>query len=151
MPADDFDFLLDPWHVDNVQYRDGVEKRFPGEHSGIVKHMGGIVNTDVTTFLSPGSSEPFRGMSVRLLDPVTDEWSIYWIDDRTVSLSSPVTGSFTGATGTFTARDEEGEAPGLWRFLWTAIDTATPHWEQGFSEDDGATWTVDWTMDFRRP
>ena len=38
-----------------------------------------------------------------------------------------------------------------WRFLWTAIDTPTPHWEQGFSDDGGATWTVDWTMDFRRP
>ena len=106
MPADDFDFLRDRWLVDNVQYRDGSETRFPGEHSGIVKHMGGLVNTDVSTFFASDSDDAFRGMSLRLLDPATDEWSIYWINDRTVQLSSPVSGSFADGTGTFTASEE---------------------------------------------
>ena len=150
MPTDDFDFLCDPWLIDNVQYRAGVETRFRGEHSGIVKHMGGAVNTDVSTFFAAASGDVFRGMSLRLLDPRTDEWSIYWIDESSVRLSSPVVGSFTGTTGTFTARDEERDGA-LCRFLWTAVDTPTPRWEQGFSEDGGSTWTVDWTMDFRRP
>jgi hypothetical protein len=150
VPADDFDFLQGPWTIENVLYRNGVESRFRGEHSGITKHMGGIVNTDVTSFTPPAPATPFRGMSLRLLDPSSDEWSIYWINDTSVSLSSAVHGAFRGNEGTFLSRDEDEEDPTLWRFLWQRIDTDEPHWEQGYSKDAGATWTVDWTMDFRR-
>jgi len=149
VPATDFDFLLGPWLIDNVRRRGEVES-FLGEGSGITKHMGGLVNTDVTTFRPPPPGSSFTGMSLRLLDPATDEWSIYWINDSTVQLSDPVRGRFDGNAGEFRSPPTSDD-PQLWRFLWTGTDTATPHWEQDYSEDGGATWTVDWTMDFRRP
>ena len=149
MPATDFDFLEGPWTIDNVLYRDGVETHFRGEHFGVVKHLGGLVNTDVCHFAPPAPRAPFRGMSLRLLDPATDEWSIYWIDDATVSLSDPVRGAFEGTAGVFRGQPDPTDGT-EWRFVWTGIDTATPHWEQGRSANGGATWTTDWTMDFSR-
>jgi YVTN family beta-propeller protein len=148
MPATDFDFLQGRWTIDNVLYRDGVETEFPGEHFGVVKHLGGLANTDECHFEPPAPRHPFRGMSLRLLDPASEEWSIYWINDTTVQLSEPVRGAFSGAVGTFHGPADPADGR-EWRFIWTGVDTETPHWEQGFSTDGGASWTTDWTMDFR--
>jgi hypothetical protein len=150
VPSSDFDFLQEPWLIDNVLYRDG-ESSFLGEHSGIVKHMGGIVNTDVCVFTPPAPRERFRGMSLRLLQPATDEWSIYWINDTSVELSTPVRGRFDGNEGAFFSTTRSRGSTVMWRFQWLRTDTPTPHWNQAYSEDDGKSWTVDWTMDFRRP
>jgi hypothetical protein len=37
------------------------------------------------------------------------------------------------------------------RFEWTHTRTATPRWQQAFSADGGATWEVNWVMEFSRP
>ncbi len=147
VPPTDFDFLQGRWAIDNVITRSGVQTRFPGEHFGVVKHLGGFVNTDECRFAPPAPRAPFSGMSLRLLDPATDEWSIYWIDDATVSLSPPVRGSFDGDAGTFRGAPDP-ETGMEWRFLWTAVSTTTPRWEQGWSTDGGVSWTRDWTMAF---
>ena len=36
------------------------------------------------------------------------------------------------------------------RFMWAKDAGEGPRWEQAFSRDDGATWEVNWVMDFRR-
>lgn len=150
MPADDFDFLQGPWTIENVLCRDGVAWRFPGEHFGLQKHMGGIVNTDVCHFTPPAPRPPFRGMSVRLLSASTGQWSIYWISDTTVDLSDPVRGTFADGVGTFFS-DVDSVDGTVCRFLWTDIDGPHPHWKESRSADGGTTWTTAWTMDFSRP
>jgi hypothetical protein len=62
----------------------------------------------------------------------------------------PVTGSFSGDTGTFDGPDTFGGRPVLVRFLWSGVTTPTPRWEQAFSTDNGQTWETNWTMDFTR-
>ena len=149
VPVTDFDFLQGPWVIDNVLFRDGVETRFEGDHSGVVKHLGGFVNTDVTHFHPPEPRAPFSGMSLRLLDPERERWSIYWIGTA-ITLSDPVHGAFEGALGEFFSAPE-ADSDTIWRFVWTDVDTPQPHWEQAYSDDRGTSWIVDWTMDFRRP
>jgi hypothetical protein len=36
------------------------------------------------------------------------------------------------------------------RFIWTMISEDAARWQQDFSLDDGATWDVNWIMDFSR-
>ena len=36
------------------------------------------------------------------------------------------------------------------RFIWSHITPTSARWEQAFSTDDGASWDVNWRMDFRR-
>ena len=40
--------------------------------------------------------------------------------------------------------------PILVRFIWSGVTTATPRWEQAFSDDGGRTWETNWVMDFTR-
>jgi hypothetical protein len=59
-------------------------------------------------------------------------------------------GAFRDGVGTFYADDTFAGRPIKVRFTWSAVAPATPHWEQAFSADGGATWETNWEMDFRR-
>ena len=64
------------------------------------------------------------------------------------TLDVPVVGGFQDHVGTFYADDVLGGQPIRIRFIWTALPSAHPRWEQAFSRDQGETWETNWTMDF---
>ena len=65
-------------------------------------------------------------------------------------LDPPVVGGFVDGVGTFIGQDTLDGRPILVRFRWSGITGPTPRWDQAFSDDDGATWEVNWVMDFTR-
>jgi hypothetical protein len=90
-------------------------------------------------------------MSFRFFDPERRRWSIYWADSRRPGeLDPPVFGTFSGDTGVFEGEDVYRGRPILVRFTWSGITTATPRWEQAFSDDGGREWETNWVMDFTR-
>ena len=93
----------------------------------------------------------FVGMSFRFYDPYAELWSIYWADSRRPGLlDPPVIGGFSGDSGVFEGDDTFGGRPIRVRFTWSGVTTATPRWEQAFSDDGGETWETNWIMDFTR-
>jgi hypothetical protein len=90
----------------------------------------------------------FTGMTLRLYDPATGLWSIYWSDTISHRLFPPTVGRFEGGRGTFFGDDVEGGVPVKVRFDWTA--GAAPVWEQAMSADGGRTWEKNWVMRFER-
>jgi hypothetical protein len=36
------------------------------------------------------------------------------------------------------------------RFIWSRIGPTSARWEQAFSADGGASWEMNWIMDFTR-
>ena len=86
-------------------------------------------------------------MSVRVFDPATKLWSIWWIDGRHPHLEPPVHGRLEGV-GTFEGDDVFEGRPIRVRFLWSGISARSARWEQAFSADGGATWEVNWVMRF---
>lgn len=146
-----FDFLYGHWLIRNHRLLAPLQSRQEWEEFDATSHcvpiLGGIGNQD--DFLSahrPG----FIGMSLRLFDLEKRRWRIYWMDNRTGVLQAPVFGAFDGSTGIFHGEDHYLGRPILVRYMWTRIDTATPHWEQAFSADNGHTWETNWEMEFRR-
>jgi hypothetical protein len=90
-------------------------------------------------------------MSLRLYNPRTRTWSIYWTSNRIDGLEPPVVGSFddTGV-GVFEGRQELDGRPILVRFTWSNITRDGARWEQAFSPDDGKTWETNWVMTMTR-
>lgn len=87
---------------------------------------------------------------MRLFDPDTGTWSIWWSSTRAPGrLEPPVTGRFTGRHGVFDCDDTIGGRAVTVRFEWEA-DAAEPRWQQSFSYDSGVTWKVNWVMTLRR-
>ena len=117
---------------------------------------GGIGNFDDFTPLAwnPG----YVGMALRVFDPVTQRWSIYWLDNLTGGLDPanglllpPVVGGFQGGVGLFEGEELFEGRPVRVCFEWSQMHTGAPRWQQAFSDDGGATWEVNWVMEFARP
>ena len=59
-------------------------------------------------------------------------------------------GGFKDGVGTFTGDDTLEGKPIKVRFRWSEIKANSARWEQAFSPDGGATWEVNWRMQFTR-
>jgi hypothetical protein len=140
----DFDFLHGSWRVHNRSRRlsgDWLEFDAEGETRPIV---GGLGNVDIGRFAAP---EPFEALALRLFDPATRLWRIWWsTDKRPGVLEPPVIGRFTDGRGEF-HNDEviDGEVVQV-RYLWLDITASSARWEQAFSCDAGRTWETNWVM-----
>lgn len=144
----DFDFLQGDWDVANRRRTDFLDEASPWEEftavSVATRHFDGGASFDEIRF--PG----YTGLTVRLYDPETRRWSLYWGDSRTGRLFPPVEGAFTDGRGEFHGDDEHDGKPVRVRYFWSAITVDSAHWEQAFSVDGGDTWVTNWHMDFTR-
>ena len=138
----DFDFWIGRWQQRNRRLRErlaGCDEWDEFDSRSVAWSMlDGLGNVDEFRTDYGGG---YVGMSVRLFDPASRTWSIYWADSRFPGpLERPVVGSFRADIGIFECGDTfEGE-PILVRFTWSQITAATVRWEQAFSPDDGKTW-----------
>lgn len=149
---DDFDFFVGKWRVHNRK----LNKRLAGcaewtefeARSEFRKILNGFGNTD--SFKTDFDGKPFEGMTLRLFNPNTKLWSIYWADSNSVALDVPQIGSFEDRIGEFYARDVFEGKPIIVKFRWDATNAENPIWSQAFSADEGKTWEWNWFMTFSR-
>ena len=148
----DFDFLVGKWKVHNRKLKnrmnDCSEWTEFGAQVDCRKILNGFGNID--SFKTRVESGPFEGMSLRLFNPKTRLWSIYWSNSETVILDVPQVGSFETKIGTFYARDTYEQKDIIVQFRWDASQPTTPVWSQAFSPDNGRTWEWNWYMTFHR-
>jgi hypothetical protein len=144
--TDGFDFLVGQWGVHHrllsKPLAGGGEWR---EFSGVAtarSYFNGGVSNDEFHFPSRGS----RGMTVRLYEPGSRQWSIYWVSSLDGKLGPPVRGEFSGGVGEFYGDDVYGGRTIRVRYLWKSISQREAHWEQAFSADAGTTWETNWLM-----
>jgi hypothetical protein len=148
----DFDFLIGEW----VVFHRRLKKRLAGhtewiEFSGtasVRKILGGFGNFD--EFQIPLPEGAYVGSTLRLFNPATQLWSIYWMDSRHPVLDPPMVGEFSDGRGLFYGDDTFEEQPIRVRFIWTPLTSTTCRWEQAFSIDGGQSWETNWIMTFSR-
>lgn len=150
--ARDFDFLFGMWKIKNTR----LLERFQGctdwetfEATGTAQPiLGGIGNID--DFVPKDWRPNFLGMTLRLFNPATQQWSIYWASNQTGKLEPPVIGGFTGGIGIFEGEDVMSGKSVQVRFIWSQITPVSARWEQEFSQDSGVNWETNWIMEFTR-
>ena len=150
MAADDFDFLHGEWQVANRRRKQrlgGPDEWEEFDATARVRPLwDGAGNVDEIFF---GTGEP-AGLTVRLHDPATRRWSLYWATSASGRLFPPVVGSFTDGVGTFHGNDTDEGRPVRVRFVWSEITATSALWEQAYSVDDGQTWQHNWSMRLTR-
>jgi len=150
--AVDFDFLHGKWNVAHRKLRKRLAGSndwfsFPGTLE-VDPILGGLGNFDRNRLEDPGGG--YEAHSLRLFDPRTGRWSIWWLDSRLPDLDPPVVGRFAGGRGSFYADDSFEGAPIRVRTTYAALGPDAAQWTQAFSPDSGASWEVNWVMDFAR-
>lgn len=150
----EFDFLWGNWHIRNRRLRSRLTGSDDWEEFGARGAcrpiLGGSGNVDDFVPLAGTDWVGFEGGSLRLCDPATGLWSIYWFDNVVHRLLPPVHGTFEDGIGEFLGFDEHNGQPVQVRFRWSGISPNSARWEQAFSGDDGNTWETNWVMDFTR-
>lgn len=151
--ASDFDFQIGSWQVRHRRLKErlvgcGEWDEFDGT-CDMRLILGGNGNVEDNVLQIPGGT--YRAIALRSFDPAQNSWAIWWLDARSPHmLDVPVIGRFKNGVGHFYADDRLAGRPIRLRFIWSRTDTPSPRWEQAMSADDGATWEVNWTMDFTR-
>jgi hypothetical protein len=154
----DFDFLAGSWQVVNRKLRDPTPEaptewvEFEADvDSWLI--LGGLGNVDTYHFPNFPDRGPFHGFALRLFDPESRLWRIWWASSvGGGELDPPLSGRFTDGIGEFEGDDRFAGYPIKVRFEWSNITDTSARWQQWFSFDEGATFALNWVMEFsRRP
>jgi hypothetical protein len=97
-----------------------------------------------------GPSGHIEGLTLRSYNPQSHQWSLYWANSKDGTVVPPQIGQFKDGRGEFYAMDTLDGKSILVRYVWTAMTTNSPHFEQSFSDDGGKTWEVNWITDQTR-
>lgn len=150
--ARDFDFLIGDWQIVNRRLAErlvGAETWDTFDATLSVRPiLGGLGNVD--EFRADWKGKQIEASTLRVFNPKTQEWSLYWVDNLTAIVQPPVVGHFRNGSGEFFAQDQHNGIPVLVRFIWKDITGNSAMWEQAFSIDEGTTWETNWTMEFAR-
>jgi hypothetical protein len=147
----DFDFEIGTWkiHLKRLDHRLVGSTTWVEFDGTSVTRKVWDGRADLEEFEVDSPTGHIQGMTLRLYDPQTQQWSLYWATSKSGAMGVPTIGEFKNGRGEFF--DTEPSGPNgrsiLCRFVWTNTNTDTPHFEQSFSEDGGKTWEVNWITD----
>jgi hypothetical protein len=148
----DFDFFEGKWKLHNkklLSRLSGCTEWTTFESTQeMYRVLNGIGNID--NFLATFNGEPFEGMSLRLFNPQSRLWSIYWADSNRGTLDAPVVGSFDDTVAHFFGKDIFNGKEIVVVFRWDVRDKERPVWSQAFSDNSGASWEWNWYMYFSK-
>lgn len=152
----DFDFLFGRRWIHNrklvdtldPECTDWVEFDAVGEARPI---LGGLGNVDgFSVAAMPPGGAPFEGFTLRLFDPETRRWRIWWASTRFPGeIGVPVEGGFEGALGEFLSDEVIAGRQTKVKFEWRVLADGVSEWDQSFSWDGGETWATNWTSTHR--
>jgi hypothetical protein len=97
-----------------------------------------------------GPTGHIEGLTLRVYNPQSHQWRLYWANSKVGILDPPQVGQFKDGHGEFFAQDTINGKTILLKFDWTNLTTNLPHFEQSFSDDGGKTWEVNWITDQTR-
>jgi NIPSNAP len=149
----DFDFLHGSWNVHNRYLKerlkhstDWIEFDARSDAEPLLNGLG-----QLDRYSAVRDRSPVEGITLRLFNPTTGEWSLHWADTvRAGVLLPPMVGRFNCNVGEFFGDETVDGRRVLCRFHWTRIPDGSPRWEQAFSDDGGTTWEINWIMIFSR-
>jgi len=91
----------------------------------------------------PGGQH-FQGLSLRLYNPQSHQWSLNFSNAGDGTLATPTVGQFKDGRGEFYDQETYNGRAILVRFVISEITANSCRFEQAFSDDGGKTWEVNW-------
>jgi len=142
----DFDFEFGSWktHLSRLQHPLSGSKTWV-EYDGtseVRKVWNGRAN--LVELEADGPAGHIEGLSLRLYNPQSHQWSLNFSNSAGGTLSQPTIGEFKNGRGEFYDQEDFNGRAILVRFVIFDITPDSCHFEQSFSEDGGKTWEVNW-------
>lgn len=97
-----------------------------------------------------GPTGHLEGLSLRLYDPNSHQWSLNFSNSADGHLAQPTIGEFKNGRGEFFDQETYNGRAIFVRFVISDITPNSAHFEQAFSADGGKSWEVNWIADDTR-
>ncbi len=144
--AHDFDWEFGKWKTHlkrRLRPLTGSNEWVEYEGTTVVSEvMGGranLVELDVQ-----GTAGRIAGMSLRLYNPESRQWSLNFANVTGGTLSPPTVGEFRDGRGEFYAQETLRGRSILVRFVIFDVTPTSARFEQSFSDDGGKSWELNW-------
>ncbi len=85
-----------------------------------------------------------EGLSLRLYNPQSHQWSLNFANANGGTLSVPTVGEFKNGRGEFYDQEPFNGRMILVRNVWMDMTANSCRFEQSFSDDGGKTWETNW-------
>jgi hypothetical protein len=142
----DFDFEIGTWktHLKRlVKPLSGSTTWVEYEGTTVVRKVwNGKAN--LVELVADGPAGHFEGLSLRLYNPQSRQWSLNFASINSGAMSIPTIGEFKNGRGEFYNQETLNGRAILVRFIISDITPNSCHFEQAYSDDGGKTWEVNW-------
>jgi len=142
----DFDFEIGTWktRLSRLQHPlTGSTTWVEYEGTTVVRKVwdgrANLVELDVQ-----GPAGRLQGLSLRLYNPQSRQWSLNFANIAGGVLTPPSIGEFKNGRGEFFAQETLDGRAIFVRFVISDITPDSARFEQAFSDDGGKTWEVNW-------
>jgi hypothetical protein len=145
-PQHDFDFEIGTWktHVKRLLHPlSGTSEWTEYDGTSVVRKVwDGRAN--LLELRMDGPNGHFEGLSLRLYNPQTHQWSLNFSNAASGTVAQPTVGEFKNGRGEFYDQETLNGRAILVRFVISDITANSARFEQYFSADGGKTWEVNW-------
>lgn len=148
----DFDFEFGEWHAHLKRRLDlltGSDKWVEYEGPSVVRKVwNGKANLGEIDLNGPTGR--IQGLSLRVYNPQSRQWSISFVNSAAGEFSAPMIGGFRDGRGEFYNQESFRGRAIFVRFVFSDITPKSFKLEQAFSGDGGKTWEANWIATFTR-
>ncbi len=142
----DFDFEIGTWKTHLRRLLNpltGSNTWVEYEGTSVVRKVwNGRAN--LVELVADGPAGHFEGLSLRLYNPQSRQWSLNFANANSGVMAQPTIGEFKDGRGEFYNQETFNGRAILVRFIISDITPNSCRFEQAFSDDGGKTWEVNW-------
>jgi hypothetical protein len=144
--AHDFDFEIGAWktHVSRLTHPLSGSKTWVDYDGTTVVRKVWDGRANLVELEVSGPSGHIEGLSLRLYNPESHQWSLNFSNSNGGTLGVPTVGEFRNGRGEFFDQESLNGRSILVRFVIAPQTADTCRFEQAFSSDGGKTWEVNW-------
>jgi hypothetical protein len=142
----DFDFEIGTWktHLSRLRHPlTGSTTWIEYEGTSVVRKVWNS-HANLLELEVDGPAGHIEGLSLRLYNPQSHQWSLNFANSDAGTMSQPTIGEFKNGRGEFFDQETLNGRAIYVRFVISDITPNSCHFEQSFSDDGGKTWEVNW-------
>ena len=142
----DFDFHIGTWKTHLRRLLNpltGSNRWVEYEGTTVVRKVwNGRAN--LVELVADGPAGHFEGLSLRLYNPQSRQWSLNFANASSGVMALPTIGEFKNGRGEFYNQETFNGRAIFVRFIISDITPNSCRFEQAFSNDGGQTWEINW-------
>ncbi len=148
----DFDFAIGSWKTHltrRLHPLTGSTTWVEYDGSAVVRKVwNGRANLE--EFEADGPAGHIEGLTLRLYNSESHQWSDNWATSNDGTISQPMIGEFKNGRGESYDQEPFNGRAIFVRWVWSDITRASCRFEQAFSDDGGKTWEANWINTYKR-